>query len=187
MPLPSYPRAVHTREMRRWLGAALRPVPPPRVLLQRRPYYWWDSHNSVDEFRAKLVYVLRSEGVHNPDHTANRLMQSRRVHSFKDLVQHSLCSLRYYVRPPELITKVYRRVQREVGNEISATAARQGHDTDEAMETDDGKLTDAGLKSQYRGVVDPRTLRYEGPNLGNFKRYQDPDCFAGGRSPFSWR
>ena len=33
---------------------------------QRRTYYWWDSYDNLDIFKARLAYILRSEGVENP-------------------------------------------------------------------------------------------------------------------------
>eukprot|EP01062_Namystynia_karyoxenos_P075722 TRINITY_DN73372_c0_g1_i1.p1 TRINITY_DN73372_c0_g1~~TRINITY_DN73372_c0_g1_i1.p1 ORF type:complete len:198 (+),score=73.55 TRINITY_DN73372_c0_g1_i1:57-596(+) len=175
--------------LRRWRGAAAtgRGGGPRAPAEQRRGYYWWDSHDSIDDFKAKLAYVLRSEGVINPEHTVEQLVARRRVHSFKDLIQHNLCSLRYFVRPPELITRVYRRVQREVGNETASAGAQEGGGRDGAAEPDDGRLTSAGVYNQYRGVVDPRVLRYQGPNQGNFKQYQDPDMWGGGQGTYSTR
>eukprot|EP01064_Diplonema_japonicum_P021787 TRINITY_DN31355_c0_g1_i1.p1 TRINITY_DN31355_c0_g1~~TRINITY_DN31355_c0_g1_i1.p1 ORF type:complete len:173 (+),score=16.62 TRINITY_DN31355_c0_g1_i1:33-551(+) len=143
---------------------------------QRREYYWWDSHDSIDDFRAKLIFILRSEGIENPENTADRLMKSRRVHSLKDLIQHSLASLKYYVKPASAAPKLYRRVQREVGNEVSAGAA-QGANRDEAAEPDEGRLSSIGVTMHRKGIVDPRILRYQGPKLGNFKRYQDPELY----------
>ncbi|KAJ9442477.1 hypothetical protein DIPPA_28237 [Diplonema papillatum] len=162
------------------LLAPLRPDCRVRKLgfaAQRREYYWWDSHDSVDDFKARLTFIFRSEGVENPEHSVERLMRSRRVHSLKDVIQHALPSLKYYVRPPHLITRVYRRIQRETGSEVSATAARMGTDRDEAQETDDGRLSAIGVTMHQRGTVDPRILRYEGPKRGNYKRHTDPDIW----------
>ena len=110
---------------------------------QSRSYYWWDSYDSTDDFKNKLEHILRSEGVENPSATVERLYTSRKVHSMRDFVQHSLPSLKYYVRPSYIIPRVYRRIQREVGSEISI-GATQGGDRDMASESTDGTLSQFG-------------------------------------------
>eukprot|EP00756_Hemistasia_phaeocysticola_P020750 Hpha_TRINITY_DN15735_c5_g6::TRINITY_DN15735_c5_g6_i1::g.42009::m.42009 len=160
-------------------NAVRRGVTPVPRGPQRRTYYWWDSHDSLDDFKAKMVFVFKSEGVINPEDSVERLMKYRHVHSFRDFAQHNICSLRFYVKPSGIITRLYRRIQREVGNEVSAGGRQEGPGRDAQNEADDGRMTNAGLQGTYRGVTDPRMLRYTGPNAGNFKTYHDPDHFNG--------
>ena len=60
-------------------------------------------------------------------------------------MQHGLPSMKYYIRPSHIITRVYRRVQREVGNEVSSTNGRMGTDRDDATEADDSRLGEVGF------------------------------------------
>eukprot|EP01060_Flectonema_neradi_P023275 TRINITY_DN31494_c0_g1_i1.p1 TRINITY_DN31494_c0_g1~~TRINITY_DN31494_c0_g1_i1.p1 ORF type:complete len:182 (+),score=22.99 TRINITY_DN31494_c0_g1_i1:38-547(+) len=143
---------------------------------QSRSYYWWDSYDSTEEFKAKLEFVLRSEGVENPAATVDRLYQSRKVHSMRDFVQHSLSSLKYYIKPNHLIPRVYRRIQRDIGSEISI-GGKQGGDRDNASEATDGTLSQHGAMLGQKGCVDPRILRYRGPSPSNFKQSTDPDVW----------
>ena len=57
---------VSSRRIRAAPVAALSCSTHAALPRQRRSYYWWDSHDTVDEFKARLEFILRSEGVENP-------------------------------------------------------------------------------------------------------------------------